>query len=417
MGVSIGRFNLRGDERRMGYLSMARLPTEKAHGYQIVKMCEAFARAGEIVALYHPFRKQPDHRLHKVTIFDYYAVRCEFESVTLPNWDLIPFTSRLPRPIFQAVWLIHAVIWSRLAARRLERNRLAWTLTRSPIAADALTRRGLPTVLELHTIPTGPQQRFLLATAERPSFLGAVALTRELSRRLFDFGLPRERVIVAHDAVDLGRFGDLPGRPDARRQLDLPPDRPIIGYVGRFTAMNRDKGLGILAEAVAKMDPVDGREPLLLAVGGPIDAVNPIFERLRGEGLPDKRMYFHDRVPTQQVPCWIRACDVVTIPWGWSEFSAYFTSPLKLFEYMAAGVPIVASDLPSLREILQDGANAVLVPPDDPEALRTALRTVLEHPDYAARLAAKARQDVQDHTWDNRARMILQACRNWLLAG
>jgi glycosyltransferase involved in cell wall biosynthesis len=86
----------------------------------------------------------------------------------------------------------------------------------------------------------------------------------------------------------------------------------------------------------------------------------------------------------------------------------YYTSPLKLFEYMAAGVPVVASDLPALREVLRDGENAVLVAPDDPGALAQGIRRVLEDKPLADRLAAQARRDAQAHTWTARAQAILE---------
>ena len=63
---------------------------------------------------------------------------------------------------------------------------------------------------------------------------------------------------------------------------------------------------------------------------------------------------------TKKVPYWMHSCDILTIPWHWNEFSAFHTSPLKLFEYMASDVPIIASDLPSIREILSNGDNAIL---------------------------------------------------------
>jgi len=86
--------------------------------------------------------------------------------------------------------------------------------------------------------------------------------------------------------------------------------------------------------------------------------------------------------------------------------SREYTSPLKLFEYMAAGRPIVASDLPSLREVLSHSHNAWLVPPDDPAALAGALCTVRDDPALGSRLAAQASADIAAYTWDGRARRL-----------
>jgi glycosyltransferase involved in cell wall biosynthesis len=79
---------------------------------------------------------------------------------------------------------------------------------------------------------------------------------------------------------------------------------------------------------------------------------------------------------------------------------------LKLFEYMASGRPIVASDLPSLREVLADGRNAVLVEPGNPQALTAGIRRIKEDPALAERIARQALEDVRDYTWDRRAERL-----------
>ena len=115
-----------------------------------------------------------------------------------------------------------------------------------------------------------------------------------------------------------------------------------------------------------------------------------------------------DRVPNSEVPRVIKACDVCTIPWPWTEFSAYYTSPLKLFEYMAAGVPIVASDLPSLKEILRHDENAWLVLPGEPAALAEGIKTLLTDQKRAQRLGQKACEEVKGYTWGTRAAQIVE---------
>ena len=105
---------------------------------------------------------------------------------------------------------------------------------------------------------------------------------------------------------------------------------------------------------------------------------------------------------------WLAAADVLALPnSGRESISARYTSPLKLYEYMASGRPIVASDLPSLREALTRGENAWLVAPDDPAALAAGIKSVLDDPEHAGAMAERARQDVQGHTWTARAERIV----------
>jgi glycosyltransferase involved in cell wall biosynthesis len=191
--------------------------------------------------------------------------------------------------------------------------------------------------------------------------------------------------------------------------VGLPPDRAVIGYVGRFETMGMDKGIPTLVRALASLGaPVRDRRPLLVCVGGPLDRTQEYLAVARQHGVSADDVRFVDRVPPVEVPYWMRACDAGTIPFGWTDHFAHHASPLKMFEYMAARVPIVASDLPALREVLRHDENALLVPPGDPAALARALTDVLADPALAGRLASRARQDVARHTWPGRAQRILE---------
>jgi glycosyltransferase involved in cell wall biosynthesis len=221
-------------------------------------------------------------------------------------------------------------------------------------------------------------------------------------------GFSSDRVIVLPDGVDLDLFEGLPSKDDCRRRLGLPLGRPIIGYIGRFRTLEMEKGIPELVEAMGDLSSVNGAEPLLLCVGGPMDAVPTYLELARRIGIPQDRLRFVDRVPNIEVPYWIRAFDVALAPFPWVDHYAYFMSPLKLFEYMATGVPILATDLPSIREVLRHGENAWLVPPSNPKALAEGIRHLLENPALAERLAQQARKDVRQYTWKRRAAVILR---------
>jgi glycosyltransferase involved in cell wall biosynthesis len=96
----------------------------------------------------------------------------------------------------------------------------------------------------------------------------------------------------------------------------------------------------------------------------------------------------------------------VVVPFLRSAMTERHTSPLKAFEAMAAGRPIVASDLPSSREVLRHGENALLVPPGDAAALAAALRRLADDPALAARLARGAFEEAPRYSWDARARSL-----------
>jgi glycosyltransferase involved in cell wall biosynthesis len=118
-------------------------------------------------------------------------------------------------------------------------------------------------------------------------------------------------------------------------------------------------------------------------------------------------MHFKGFVTHTLVPEYLLASDVLLMPYSRKCENVEWMSPLKLFEYMTSGCPIVATDLPALRKHLDNGRNALLVQPDDPGALGGGIKTIMNDRIYGSRLAEAARQDVSNYTWYNRAREIL----------
>ena len=108
-----------------------------------------------------------------------------------------------------------------------------------------------------------------------------------------------------------------------------------------------------------------------------------------------------------QVPSYLNVSDVLLMVYPNTEHYAHFMSPLKLFEYMASGVHIVTSDLPSVREVLDNNSASFFVP-DDVASLEKALLNVYENPDSSKEKALEALQEVSKYTWDKRAGGIVQ---------
>ena len=147
---------------------------------------------------------------------------------------------------------------------------------------------------------------------------------------------------------------------------------------------------------------------LLCCVGGNEQEIKDYQDVAQGLGLSLERVIFVERVPPFRIPLYLKAFDVLVMPFPWVSHYAFFMSALKLFEYMAACKPITASDLPSIREILQDGKNGVLVEPDNAKALAEGIKKVLEDGSLARSVANQARQDANEYSWDNRCKNILR---------
>jgi glycosyltransferase involved in cell wall biosynthesis len=154
----------------------------------------------------------------------------------------------------------------------------------------------------------------------------------------------------------------------------------------------------------------------LLLVGG--DGAN--LPRVVGlaQKLAPGRVHFTGMVPHAAVPFHLSAGDVMAVPnSARAEISARFTSPLKLFESMAVERAIVASDLPSLREVLTPGKDCWMARPDDAASLAAAITDALEQPAERVRRAAAARRQVEQYDWDVRARNVARFLRARLSVG
>lgn len=284
-------------------------------------------------------------------------------------------------------------------ARLARAGRLQAVYVRHLKLADALLRRQRlfrrPVVYEAHELHalTAPraEARARMERLERRVFArasGVVAITAGVAEAIRERFAPASPITVAADGVDLSRF-------DARAWRG---GRTIV-YVGQLYPW---KGVDVLVRALALLPGERAR-----VVGGG-DGVERLRALAREQGCAD-RVEFTGQVPAARVPELLSDAGVAVLPGTQAWIASRFTSPLKLFEYMAAGVPVVAGDVPALREVLTDGESALLVPAEDPEALAAGIRRVLDDPRLARRLRETARGVVAAYGWDARARRVRAA--------
>ncbi len=226
-----------------------------------------------------------------------------------------------------------------------------------------------------------------------PRLDGIVSITGGLAQKMKEVFSLRAPMTVVPDGVNPDFFG---GR--AR-----PLHSQKIIYVGQLYPW---KGTDTLLEA---MEYVPTGE--LHIVGGSPERIQNLREKAERLGV-GQQVWFHGQVSPQEVKKHLADAAVAVLPLPKDLISASFTSPLKLFEYMAARLPIVASDLPSTREVLSPGVNALLVPPNDPRALGEGIRKLLENRSMAESLGRRAYEDVQEFTWARRAQKISSFIRS-----
>ncbi len=390
--------------KQFHYVGNIRLPTEKAHGLQIMHNCEALAAHADVTL--YPGRLGQPPELRGLDPWVYYDLPPAFTIRAVPCIDLIGLTGGRTNAFSQAVFYLQTATYSLSLLAMLRRAAPdAVYYGRHPLVL-AFLRRFKPArriFWEVHSLSAEPGRRQAQADLAR-QIGGAIAVTAHLAERLIGLGVPAERVLVAPDGIRAARFQGLPTPAEARAALGLPPEAVIVGYLGRLHTLNMGKGVDDLIQAIARAD-----RPLhLLLVGGPDDLAARYRQQWTGLGLPGERFHALGQVPAAEVPRALAAFDVAAMPFPWTEHFAYYASPIKLFEYMAGGRAILATDLPSTAEIVADGETALLVPPSDVGAMAAALVRLHDDPELRARLGAAARRlAFERYTWGARAKAIM----------
>lgn len=366
---------------RLLYISNARLPTEKAHGIHIMKMCEVFAQMAE-VELVVP------KRLNKIKEdpFRYYGIKPNFQIKKLPCLDLIRWDKYFG---YFALWL-EILSFAFFVFFYLLFKKADIIYTRDKFFLPLVFfKKNL--VFEAHTFP----RSYFLYSFPLRKIKNIIVITQKLKEFFMEKGIGPDKILVAPDGVDLEIFYMEGG--NCRKKLGLPLDKKIVLYSGHLYSW---KGADILAKA-SQFLPENTE---VYFVGGTEEDV----EKFKIKNSKFKIHVIGHR-PYPEIPCWLKAADVLVLPnSGKEEISKHWTSPLKMFEYMAAKRPIISSDLPSIREVLND-SNAFLVEPDNPEALARGIKEVLDNPQLSDRISKKAYEDVENnYTWRKRRKKIFK---------
>lgn len=362
------------------YLSNARIPSASANSVQIMKMCAAFASLG--------------HEVHLIAIggegaeedpFGYYGVEPSFR-IHRVRWF-----GRLPGKYFLYAWM---------AARRAMRLSPDLVYGRYLFGIDLARRMGAVVAYESHSdeFSRGPIHRTMAARLATDPRCRAIVTISDALRLAWEEAFPAAegKTVTARDGADLPA-----GAPVRKPESGTPF---TAGYVGHLYP---GKGVEILAGLAERCPDIH-----FLVVGGTGRELD--FWREQLADLPNAELTGH--VPHHRTNHYFERMDVLLAPYARSVTGreggvgiGRWMSPLKIFEYMAAGRPILAPALPVLGEVLRDGENALLCEPEDLTSWERALRRLQNDPALCEQLAAQARSElVERYTWENRARTLMR---------
>ncbi|HWS24117.1 MAG TPA: glycosyltransferase [Anaerolineales bacterium] len=369
-------------------ISGSAIPSTTANSVQTMKAVQALAALGHEVSLIVPLDNSRTKEREWSFLSEHYGLEKEFLITFLPcsSRKLFFYTAvrhaKKQNPDLLYVWPIQTAVLGLLF--------------------------DISVVLEMHDLPSGRGGPFWFRYFRDLKGKKAVSvITKALHELLIDNygkGVSDLNAVIAPNGVELERFAKLPAPPEARQQLGLKQEKTVLCaghlYKGRG---------GELFLELARNFQNQGVQ--FLWVGGNKKDIE--HWRLEAAGL--ENVVFAGFVPNAQLPLYQAAAEILIMPYGTSISissgmgnSERISSPMKMFEYLATGRPIISSDLPVFREVLNK-ENAVLCPPDDAESWTREINRLLVDTDACERYSTAALISAQNYSWVERARKILKA--------
>ncbi|MDZ7724654.1 MAG: glycosyltransferase family 4 protein [candidate division KSB1 bacterium] len=405
---------------RLLYFSNERFPTRDAVSIQQMHVAESFARLGVDLTFVRPwFHDMAGY--HSDDIFLFYGIETPF------NMRILPSALSLSKPRYgidigyhktardrkllpgiggaSVILSTGAFIYSQITDHAFDEPTAIYSRNLNSTAVflkhkRLLQKKPVRVFIEAHALSQEPERLFRSVVCRCD---GIVSITQALKQDLVqEFNLDPGRIHVAPDGV---RQVDhtVADKQALRRQLSIPhPEKNLVVYSGGFS---RGKGAEIVVRAAEFADS----ETQFYLLGGAPRTIAELRRMTRADQYDN--VHLPGFVPPRVVGDYQAAADVLVLPNTPDYALRDYTSPLKLFEYMAAGSPVVASDLPVFREVLDDGRNGVLVKPGSPQHLAAGIRKALDNPSFAAQLARTAKQQVSAYTYPTRARGIFEFIR------
>lgn len=378
------------------YLAHSQIPSASANSIQVMQMCQAFGREHQVTLM---ARRSSivDICLNKV--FDYYSISKTFKVIFPWRLRLNPMSS-----MAGYMFLIKTLA--------LQKPDICFGRHLKSLVISA--KMGFPVIYEAHEVPKSRTEKvFIQQIYSSKKFMGIVFISNMLqqSYKCIFPDLPQGKTIVAHDGIDLDRFGRLDSVTPP--EIKGNPDAFKAGYIG---GLKPEKGIGLILSIAGMMPEMEFH----LVGGNPSE-----LEFWQSKASSMRNVFFYGQVNPEEAINYGRAFNFLLAPYeqaSWRRESGCLenirdetrvigNSPLKFFEYMGCEKPILTSDIAISREIFTHGHDALLVDPDKPQKWVQSLSTLCSSPELAREMSANAREKANEHTWDKRAeKIILNLC-------
>lgn len=368
-------------EKSVCLLTSSTVPGRSANAIQSMAMARAFAECGYqvVLACQHSQMTYPG-AASQLSELEQAGVRIHY----LP--------SRKDTPV---AGYVHAY----QCFRDIRRLNVPLVHSRCLLQGVLLALAGCRVTCEIHQVDNWKELKPLLWSQGLLRIRAIVAISQGLANAIRARGVLAEKLVVLHDGVDLSMFERhlcKEGMGSGKSKAEF-----LLGYFG---SIGLGRGVETLLEAAIATPwlriKLVGRITDLQ--GDRLDRIQKLIDRA------GSRVEWLGQVPHVEVPALMRSCDALAISYTTELRTVDVMSPLKVFEYMASGRPIVSTQVGTLREVLREGENCLAFQPGDPRSLVEALARLRRSPELSQRLSETTRSDVCAYTWRARAERILE---------
>lgn len=369
------------------------IPSKEAESVFSMKMCEAYADKGNSVTLF--VSKNSDEELpseHHQDVYAHYQVKSNFSIARVPvyksklglMWSLavhIPFLVKI-----NSYDLIHC--------RNLA---TAW---------GAVKFMNKPVIYEIHNAPDSNKRALSMFQdfCRSKNCKMIIAITHALASHIRQFMPSDVPVLVLADGVSSSSLNSLGSKEELRAQLEIElSDKTLAVYTGH---LYRGRGIELIIELASRLTDTH----TFCIAGGRKEDIQ--YYQEQAKALPN--LFFTGHKSQLDVVKYQQAADVLLMPYDYKVSAsgggntADFASPMKMFEYMAAGRPMISSTLPILYEVLKDKQNALMVPYENIEAWQKALEFLRANPEEGDRIGLNAKNDAEMYTWSSRVETLIK---------
>ena len=376
------------------YITNARLPTEKAHGVQIIKMIEALSSLNNKVILISPNRIQNEIS-HKTSVFDFYNVEKIFEHNLINFIDPYKYRSLMPKFFYRFFSFLVNLLWGIKSAKIGSKLNGDFYIFRdnTPFSYLFCAIFKKKCVIEFHDIPPFLSRLIFKLGLMISGKTVCFAVTNKLSEDLFHkFGKVKnlEKIDTLHDGVDLIKF---------KNNKIIENSTPLLTYCG---SLSKSKGIDLIINSAKYINNVE-----FLIIGGLKVDVDHYKKIANDNGV--KNINFIGQVNYSDVPNLLNKSDILLLPSSAKNIkSRNYTSAMKLFEYMSIGKPIIASNIPSNTEILENNLNCLLFEPDNPKSMVEKINTLINDKELNKKITKNSSKLAIKYSWTERSKKMIK---------